>query len=114
MKDIGDGVNLRQPAQSRLDFLGHVKSHSSIINDPGRLRRMKEKAQLAPSGDFKRSRQLKRKEETKDMENLALLLCEGVRMYRSGETGERAFKKDHIRAILVLSFNYSEKSKKKK
>ena len=34
MKDVGDGVNLKQAAMASIDNLGHSKSHFCFVNDP--------------------------------------------------------------------------------
>ena len=49
MQDVGNGVNLKQAAQARLDNLGQVKSHSCFVNDPKRLKRILDRMQLARS-----------------------------------------------------------------
>ena len=49
MADVGDVVNLKQASRSRLDNLGHVKSHSCFLNYPERLNRRNQRTRLALS-----------------------------------------------------------------
>jgi hypothetical protein len=33
MQSVGDGVNLKQAASSRLNSIGNIKAHSAFVND---------------------------------------------------------------------------------
>ena len=49
MADVGDVVNLKQASRSRLDNLGHVKSHCCFVNDPELLNCMNQRTRLVMS-----------------------------------------------------------------
>ena len=106
MDDVGDSVNLKQAAKARLDNLGHVKSHSQWANDPRRLERMRDKAELALSVGLVKSRQKAAVDDKAEKEraDLAPILIAALNMFKKNETGKRTFTKAHILAITIIVF----------
>ena len=49
LEDVVNRVNFKQAARSRLDNLGHVKSHSCFVNDPELLNCMNQRTRLVMS-----------------------------------------------------------------
>jgi len=116
MQDVGNGVNLKQAAQARLDNLGQIKSHSCFVNDPKRLKRIQDRMQLAKSmGQVKvvQDEAAKQKADT-EMDKLMSLVAPLIRMYQNGEKKTRKFTKDCIRSILVFTFSVDPNKSGKK
>ena len=113
MDDVGNGVNLRQAASTKLDYIGQVKSHSYFVNDPDCLQRLREKAELALSIGLIDEFQALEKQSKINVENvvLSLILGDAICVYRNGETNKKGFLKNHIKAMLVLVFNDTTKGK---
>ena len=105
MSDLDSEKDLYYAARSRLNNLGAINHHACIANDPGRMERMRSRTELAASiGDLQRiQRRLVEEKAAKELENLRPLFPKAVRMYRSGERGNK-FTKDMIRAILLFAF----------
>jgi hypothetical protein len=47
MESVGNGMNLKQAASSRLNNIGNIEAHSAFMNDPKALQHMQEKWLLA-------------------------------------------------------------------
>jgi hypothetical protein len=106
MDDVGGGVNLKHAAQAKLDNLGQVKSHSTFVNDPMRLERIKQKAELGLSMGrvTQRQEQILRGKVAKERAQLVRFLIDGINMFKNNKTG-RALTKNHIKAVLLFAFD---------
>lgn len=116
MSEVGDGVNLKYAAQSKLDNIGHLKSHCHFVNDAKSLQRHEEKWNLARAmGSVEQHNKAKAK-DTLDNERAQLseILPGAIQMFQDQQTKKKAFTKDCIKAILVIAYGYTpEKSGKK-
>ena len=115
MKDVGDGVKLKQAARARIENLGRVKSHSCFVNDPEHLNNTNQRTRLALSvGMVDEIQKLEIKNKTEgDKEGLYPVLQAAIEMYKRGETSKRDFTIKHTKEIFLLAFDVTPKSGKK-
>lgn len=116
MSEVGDGVNLKYAAQSKLDNIGHLKSHCHFVNDPKSLQRHEEKWNMARAmGSVDQHRKAEAKEKLgNEKAKLYEILPGAIQMFQDQDTKKKIFTKDCIKAILVIAYGYTpEKSGKK-